>query len=611
MRGGVDLVPAHVDVDQIASKVLHTVLCCRLATVNHGQNRLDVGSGFELGWVHPDGPGAHVDDRLEKSFEGRPLSLDLVDRGVGVVGAQAHQNNRGSGVSEVGQAIGATSKGGVLLGPVANHGPSASLAREGHPVGHRQVLQWFSQTYPEGISDEYNAVRLRNQRRLGLAGRQNHSSDTSDCYQADAQMLAIHGRSVACCMVAVVASTAMTAFKFKVGELQASGLEIYVFDPAVHEGNEAFDEPHFPGSLEANVLTVTDPDLAFSILTDAANSADDSGDAKVRDAMTSLATRVLRKSSKYAKDNPTTPSGRATVDQPKAPLIGFMKENRERIEKATGLEITQPNEKPLGCGGFGCAYATTDKRWIVKISKDATEAALVKTVMDMRAKKTRGDGTGPSTAFPGVAFFQGVWMRPDSRGTTMFVLVRENVQPFEDSDLLSLDWFGEKGSEHPNVRGEYGTTALNLAQNFAHDFYEAKDDKRKADKAIDGYIKWMEVVRKTMPLVADTMEEFLFRGVVLRDVHDRNVGYSLTDWGKSFRPKGSVVIFDLGYTPTKEAKGFRKLNPALSAQQLAKLEGRGEARTRGPERAVIETSRSPIAPLVVSRWAGTVQIPRL
>jgi hypothetical protein len=305
------------------------------------------------------------------------------------------------------------------------------------------------------------------------------------------------------------------------------------------------------------------------------------------------------------------PSARASIDKPSTQLVRFMQDNRSRIEKATGLEITQADEKPLGCGGYGCAYATNDKRWIIKISTDATEAALVKSVMDMRMEQSGGDGTGPSKALPGVVFFEGIWMRPDRRGHTVFVFVRENVQPFQDVDVLNLDWFGHSGEEHPRITKDYGTTALNLAVEYATDFYDAGNNEAKASDAISNYLKWMEVISQEMPLVAEVMEDFLSHGVVLRDVHDRNVGRTLTNWGRKYRPKGSVVIFDLGYTPTVKKGRYRRLNPTLSAEEAARLGSRPHHRSRPAETAVVDSSRDPVSPLVHSKWTGPVKIPRL
>ena len=73
----------------------------------------------------------------------------------------------------------------------------------------------------------------------------------------------------------------------RVGRTQLCGLEIYIFDPA-------HDEDAFPGSLAGFVLTITDRERACSLLTDAANSADDDRDPAVRDALTTLCARLRR-----------------------------------------------------------------------------------------------------------------------------------------------------------------------------------------------------------------------------------------------------------------------------------------------------------------------------
>jgi hypothetical protein len=396
----------------------------------------------------------------------------------------------------------------------------------------------------------------------------------------------------------------MTSYRFKVGETQVAGLQGYVFDRPVPKGKRA-QEFDFPGKLEGGVLTVHDPNEAVSHLVDATNSADDAKDVKVRDALCALQTRIIRRSAKR------NPSQRADVDKPNPQMLGFMNDNRKRIEKATGLKITQTDDKPLGCGGYGCAYATDDKRWIVKVSTDATEAALVKSVMDIRAENGGGDGTGPSVLLPGIAFFEGIWIRPDRRGKSMFVFVRENVDPFEDVDVLKLDWFGALGAEHPNVVGKYGTTALNLTVEYAADFYDAGNNQQKATEAIDSYIKWVEIIRHEMPLVADAMEDFLSRGIVLRDVHDRNVGRTVNNWGHRYRKKGSIVIFDLGFTPTDPGRGYRRLNPTLSEEEAEKLASRAPARHRSAEKGVIDSTRSPVAPTLHSKWTWPVKIPRL
>lgn len=79
-----------------------------------------------------------------------------------------------------------------------------------------------------------------------------------------------------------------------IGDLQRCALEIYIFDSA-HEPEEG--EPAFPGELDGNRLTISDPALAYAMLVDAANGASDGPpepDLELWRALSRLASRVLR-----------------------------------------------------------------------------------------------------------------------------------------------------------------------------------------------------------------------------------------------------------------------------------------------------------------------------
>ena len=79
-----------------------------------------------------------------------------------------------------------------------------------------------------------------------------------------------------------------------IGDLQRCALEIYIFDPA-HEPEEG--EPAFPGALDGNRLTISDPALAYAMIVNAANSASDGppeADLELWGALSRLASRVLR-----------------------------------------------------------------------------------------------------------------------------------------------------------------------------------------------------------------------------------------------------------------------------------------------------------------------------
>ena len=81
-------------------------------------------------------------------------------------------------------------------------------------------------------------------------------------------------------------------------QVQRTGLTIYVFDPAIVDGNEADPDPDFtpfPSEWDGGAsITVrrADVDGAIVALTDAANSADDDHDHHVRDGLTRLASAI-------------------------------------------------------------------------------------------------------------------------------------------------------------------------------------------------------------------------------------------------------------------------------------------------------------------------------
>lgn len=92
------------------------------------------------------------------------------------------------------------------------------------------------------------------------------------------------------------------ASKHTLGARQVSALEIHLLDPVHAEWGDSF-----PGRLLGSTLIVDDEDLAFALLTDAANACDDDAEGRGRtldaserqlaradrDALTALASRVL------------------------------------------------------------------------------------------------------------------------------------------------------------------------------------------------------------------------------------------------------------------------------------------------------------------------------
>lgn len=80
----------------------------------------------------------------------------------------------------------------------------------------------------------------------------------------------------------------------RIGPVQASALEIYVFDPIFDEPCCEDDQQPFPGTFDGKRLVVEgDRDAAWRVLVDAANSADADQDYQLRNALQALRHRVL------------------------------------------------------------------------------------------------------------------------------------------------------------------------------------------------------------------------------------------------------------------------------------------------------------------------------
>lgn len=85
----------------------------------------------------------------------------------------------------------------------------------------------------------------------------------------------------------------------RLGDVQLSALEIYIFDPA-------HDETPFPGHMEGSTLVVDDVDAAAALLTEASNCADGEPEGTRHqatvDALDTIAARLRRA---HAKEQAT------------------------------------------------------------------------------------------------------------------------------------------------------------------------------------------------------------------------------------------------------------------------------------------------------------------
>jgi len=263
-----------------------------------------------------------------------------------------------------------------------------------------------------------------------------------------------------------------------------------------------------------------------------------------------------------------------SVEGPDPWLLDWMHFNRALVERSTGLKITQDDDRPYGCGSYGCVYATSDPKWVIKVSSDPSEGPLMATVIGLRAEAGGGDGYGPSKILPGIVFVQQIFQTgPDD--DPVFVIVRENVRPWHSKDVAKLDLFyGHRWK----TREKGGNTALAIAQAYAVDFYAKRGEAAVTNAAVK-YAEWLDVARDQLPLVAEAMMDLLRAGIVLADVHEWNLGYAQVDWGPEFRKPGRVIIHDLGLSQTPYRVTIPKLNPVgLTGRDRKRIEQLARAR---------------------------------
>jgi hypothetical protein len=147
------------------------------------------------------------------------------------------------------------------------------------------------------------------------------------------------------------------------------------------------------------------------------------------------------------------------------------------------------------------------------------------------------------------------------------VIIRENVRPAEDHDLEKMTWYIDKSLDERDKKGNRIIRAhpgLNIAMLWARQFHVWVDDAKTLNKAAVKYVEWLSVVQEEFPLITADMLSLMDPeyNLMLMDVHAYNVGYSTTDWGKSYRPPGSAIIYDVGMNDvTTPRSRIRMLNP--------------------------------------------------
>jgi hypothetical protein len=217
------------------------------------------------------------------------------------------------------------------------------------------------------------------------------------------------------------------------------------------------------------------------------------------------------------------------------------------------LDGIDPLHHMYGCGAWGCAYPTSQRRWTVKVSADPTELDIVAAVLTTKELREN----------PGIAYILGIWRLPETvyseaqdETFTLHVTLREAINPVE-YDLVD--------TEHEEVLiqalHELRITAMELNENALS--LAAAERRGDTDPyylnqyrvAEELWIRQLSALRyeyETSALaefISDFARDF---NTALADIHAGNVGlreHSLSDLGlPEHFVNDTWVAFDLGHS---------------------------------------------------------------
>jgi hypothetical protein len=200
-------------------------------------------------------------------------------------------------------------------------------------------------------------------------------------------------------------------------------------------------------------------------------------------------------------------------------------------------------EDVLGCGAWGCVWQTADKRFVIKVSLDATEGPIIAQIMSQKSLRLN----------PGCVYYRAIWQLPDLVWTNQFghapvwVILREEAG--------RIDWTNERG----DIRRKYMKIHADLEDlpDAACELVNTRADLEFC-KTVECAYAYTDAERAFMEYVIDLrttearhvgsfMADAYAAGILLGDVHPGNVGRRKHNL-KAFGVKGhrQMVVTDVG-----------------------------------------------------------------
>lgn len=191
----------------------------------------------------------------------------------------------------------------------------------------------------------------------------------------------------------------------------------------------------------------------------------------------------------------------------------------------------------LGCGHFGCVVPIEGSNQVLKVTTDATEGPVVQAIIN----------TGLDKELAGLVRYHEIWQIPGYEGrgarSSAYAIVRDGITPMSDADI-GFRWI--------DVLHNY-----NVAARRELDFkreHMVKMAREQAEEALAHLYNWNETY-----FVAEAIEYLRQEGIILSDVHFRNLGMGQkspdVSWADGKR-RPALLIFDPGHSraPQTEVK---------------------------------------------------------
>lgn len=192
----------------------------------------------------------------------------------------------------------------------------------------------------------------------------------------------------------------------------------------------------------------------------------------------------------------------------------------------------------LGCGHYGCVFPIEGSDKVLKITTDATEGPVVQAIIN----------TGLDKELDGLVKYYDVQQIPGYEGrgarSSAYAILRQGIVPLDLPGWENPRWMDALQAYNVAARRE-----LELKRE-----HMVRMAREQAEQAITLLYRWNETY-----FVAEAIERLRGEGIILADVHFRNLGVGpsspVVRW-QDGKQKPALLIFDPGHSqaPQTEVK---------------------------------------------------------